>query len=128
MEKLAPLAIIDPPSPFASATEWKEFLAEMEEVVAADPNDVEARAALGVAKRTVKRMMPQLFICPSCKQKKGVNIIYGYPTEEAFEEAERNEAVLGGCMQEIGAPDRQCLNCSHQWEIVRRGASAERLG
>jgi len=61
-----------------------------------------------------------LFICPRCKQKRGVNIDYGYPSHELFEQAERNEAVLGGCMQALGDPDRQCLNCGHQWEIVRR--------
>jgi hypothetical protein len=60
------------------------------------------------------------FRCPECKQKTGVSISYGFPSDEMFEEAERNEAVLGGCMQEIGAPDRQCLACGHQWEIVRR--------
>ena len=57
------------------------------------------------------------FECPTCRQKTGVNILYGFPTEEAFEQAERNEAVLGGCMQELVAPDRQCLSCGHQWHI-----------
>lgn len=58
--------------------------------------------------------------CPKCKQKTGVNISYGYPGSELVEEVERNEAVLGGCMQALGDPDRQCLICEHQWEIVRR--------
>ena len=115
-----PVMILAPPPPFASAGEWKEFLAQMEEVVAVDPENVEAQCALIEARSVIRRMTPQLFVCPSCKQKRGVNIVYGYPTEEAFEEAARNEAVLGGCMQEIGAPDRQCLSCGHQWEIVRR--------
>lgn len=60
------------------------------------------------------------FLCPNCKKKTGVNISYGYPTEEVFQQAERNEAVLGGCMQAPGDPDRQCLACGHSWEIVRR--------
>lgn len=64
------------------------------------------------------------FICPSCKQKTGVNISYGYPTDELFEEAERNEAVLGGCMQYPNDPDRQCLACGHRWEIIRRKPAA----
>lgn len=68
--------------------------------------------------------MNHLYRCLSCKQTRGVAISYGYPTEELFEAAARNEAVLGGCMQEIGDPDRQCLDCGHQWEIVRRGQSA----
>ena len=49
------------------------------------------------------------FICPKCKQKTGVTISYGYPSAELWEQAELNEIVLGGCMQEEGAPDRQCL-------------------
>ena len=61
------------------------------------------------------------FICPNCKQKTGVNISYGYPSPDLVEEVERGEAVLGGCMQVLGEPDRQCLSCGHQWEIARRG-------
>lgn len=58
--------------------------------------------------------------CPSCGQKAGVSILYGYPTEESFEQAERNEIALGGCSQLIGAPNRQCLSCGHQWLLARR--------
>lgn len=114
-----------PPSSSARLTEWKQYLAKMEEVFASDPMSIEARSALLEARMMVRRQTPQLFVCPSCKQKRGVTILYGYPTEEALKQAERNEAVLGGCMQEIGAPDRQCLSCGHQWEIVRRGARVE---
>lgn len=69
--------------------------------------------------------MNRLYRCPACKERKGIAISYGYPTEELFKEAERGEAVLGGCMQELDAPDRQCLACGHQWEIVRRSSSQE---
>ena len=65
-------------------------------------------------------MNSALFVCPQCKQKRGVSISYGFPSEEMFEEAQRNEAVLGGCVQAIGDPDRQCLDCGHRWEIIRR--------
>ena len=57
------------------------------------------------------------FRCPNCKEKKGVVISYGYPSDELFEAADRNEAVLGGCMQAEGDPDRQCLSCGHQWVV-----------
>ena len=60
------------------------------------------------------------FRCPQCKQKTGVNIIYGYPTEELWKQSERNEVALGGCVRDFDAPDRQCLSCQHQWQIVRR--------
>lgn len=39
-------------------------------------------------------------LCPKCGQKDGVAILYGYPTETAFQQAERQEIALGGCMRE----------------------------
>ena len=69
-------------------------------------------------------MTPAHFVCPACRQRQGVDISYGYPGPDLIEEVERGEAVLGGCMQAIGDPDRQCLACGHRWEIVRRGSSA----
>jgi len=62
----------------------------------------------------------RMFVCPACKEKRGIDISYGLPSQELFEEVERGDAVMGGCVQEIGAPDRQCLACGHQWEIARR--------
>lgn len=53
-----------------------------------------------------------------------MNISYGYPSHELFEKAGRGGAVLGGCMQALGEPDRQCLSCGHQREIVCRGGGA----
>lgn len=63
-----------------------------------------------------------MFVCPACKEKRGIAISYGYPGPDLIEQVERGDAVLGGCMQDISAPDRQCLACGHQWEIARRGA------
>lgn len=66
------------------------------------------------------------FRCPKCKQKRGVDISFGYPTPELVEQFNRNEAVLGGCsLPLIGDPERQCLDCGHQWEIVRRVSRKE---
>lgn len=70
-------------------------------------------------------MTDHRFVCPKCRQKAGVNISYGYPGPDLVEEVERGEAILGGCMQALGEPDRQCLSCQHQWEIVRRGGGAQ---
>lgn len=70
-------------------------------------------------------MTVRTFVCPACKEKRGIDISYGYPSPDLIEQVERGDAVLGGCMQEIGAPDRQCLACGHQWEIARRGSSKE---
>ena len=122
------MMIIDPPSPFAPASEWKEFLDRMETLALELSRDAAlARRHANEAKRQLRiPLTTTRFICPQCKQKGGVDISYGYPSPELFEEVERNEAVLGGCMQEIGSPDRQCLSCGHQWPIVRRARSKER--
>ena len=42
--------------------------------------------------------MTRKYICPECKQKTGVNIVYGYPSAELFEAANRDEVALGGCI------------------------------
>jgi hypothetical protein len=64
--------------------------------------------------------------CPQRNEKTGVNIIYGYPIDEAYQHVERNEAVLGGCVQEIGEPDSQCLSCGNRWLIARSRKRAQR--
>lgn len=58
------------------------------------------------------------FICPACKQKTGVMILYGEPTAISFEMAERDEIALGG---DGGGAERQCTTCGHEWMIKRRG-------
>lgn len=65
-------------------------------------------------------------ICPRCKQKSGVSICYGFPGDEMREEAERNEIVLGGCVQEKSAPKRHCLSCGNQWSNAWRGIAQHR--
>jgi len=63
---------------------------------------------------------PHKYICPSCKAKEGVDILYGMPTPESFENAERGELAIGGCVIEDNQPDRRCLKCEHEWQIKRR--------
>lgn len=43
--------------------------------------------------------------------------MYGYPTHEAFEEAEKGNIKLDGCEVFIGGgqPDRFCKDCEHEW-------------
>ena len=56
-------------------------------------------------------------ICPKCKSNNIIPIMYGYPTHEAFEEAEKGNIKLGGCEVFIGGgqPDRFCKDCEHEW-------------
>ena len=63
---------------------------------------------------------PRKYICPSCKQKTGVDIAYGYPRPEVFDAAGRGEIVLGGCCITDDDPDRACTECGHRWRIKRK--------
>lgn len=65
------------------------------------------------------------YLCPACHHRSGVDILYGYPTDEAFRQAEQGMVALGGCTQLPDAPERQCTRCSHQWRIQRRKPSRD---
>jgi hypothetical protein len=52
--------------------------------------------------------------CPRCGRPM-VPIVYGYPTPETFESAERGEVVIGGCAP--NADDEMCIPCRDEaWE------------
>ena len=55
-------------------------------------------------------------ICPVCGTNNVIEIIYGYPTEEAIKEYEKGNIELGGCMFEGDEPNRKCKNCGTTWE------------
>ena len=38
-------------------------------------------------------------ICPKCKSKNIIPIVYGYPSSELFELSEQGKVKLGGCEQ-----------------------------
>ena len=54
--------------------------------------------------------------CPICNEKL-VQIIYGMPTKETFEKAEKKEIYLGGCEVFIGLeqPIYHCYNCNNNF-------------
>ena len=52
--------------------------------------------------------------CPHCGGKV-VSIIYGEPSHELFEKADRGEVILGGCCISDLSPDWQCVSCGHQF-------------
>jgi hypothetical protein len=62
--------------------------------------------------------------CPSCNSTNVSEILYGMPTYEAFEMAERGELLLGGCEVCDGQPDYGCLDCKFQWSKMSLPASA----
>ena len=56
------------------------------------------------------------YICPECKKKEAVQILYGYPGDAMRESASKKEIALGGCIIYPDNPNRQCLICGHQWK------------
>ncbi|NMQ30310.1 hypothetical protein E4Q23_22655 [Candidatus Accumulibacter phosphatis] len=60
------------------------------------------------------------YICPACRQKTGVDILYGHPSYEAFEMAERGEVALGGGGIDLEGPERKCTACEREWRITRQ--------
>lgn len=63
-------------------------------------------------------------ICPKCKSEHVASILYGYPSHEAFEMAEKGEILLGGCEVMPGDSDMGCLDCEYRWSKESLPASA----
>jgi hypothetical protein len=66
-------------------------------------------------------------ICPACRKKTGVDIVYGYPSHEAGLMEMRGEIALGGCCIDLEGPERRCTTCGHEWRIKRKCGSDEDL-
>jgi hypothetical protein len=64
--------------------------------------------------------MTRRFNCPSCKEKTGVTIVYGMPSEELANKAELGEIALGGCVIEPNQPDYRCTSCGFEWNRARQ--------
>ncbi len=60
------------------------------------------------------------YICPKCKERSGLEILYGYPHVGLADAYARGEIALGGCCIDRDSPDRRCMSCGHEWKIVRR--------
>lgn len=53
--------------------------------------------------------------CPACGSRRGVPIVYGYPSSKLSKDAEKGLVVLGGCCVSEANPTRVCLSCGHCW-------------
>jgi hypothetical protein len=54
--------------------------------------------------------------CPNCGSENVVPIVYGYPTREAVQAADRGELILYGCLPPSDQPeDRACRSCGKEW-------------
>lgn len=66
-------------------------------------------------------MKRKRYICPHCGASAGATIFYGMPIWEQVEaDVEQGYLILGGCDQSLGAPERACTACGHQWRIRRK--------
>jgi hypothetical protein len=55
-------------------------------------------------------------ICPQCGREDSVPLVYGLPSAELFEAAERGLVGLGGCMVLPGGdPEFRCRSCGAEW-------------
>ena len=54
--------------------------------------------------------------CPVCKRSGGVvPILFGRPTPQAIEQAERGELVIGGCAIDADSMQWRCKKCDHEF-------------
>ena len=65
-----------------------------------------------IAEGTIRRR-PQS--CPRCAHQDWRSIVYGLPSFDLFQAADRGEVVLGGCMVEDEQPSARCGNCGQEW-------------
>ena len=49
--------------------------------------------------------------CPRCGSAEATRILYGLPTHEAWEAAQRGEIAIGGCIVGPESPDFECSGC-----------------
>ncbi|HEU4339321.1 MAG TPA: hypothetical protein VFS19_04570 [Planctomycetota bacterium] len=57
-------------------------------------------------------------VCPACGGKL-VPIMYGLPSSEGFQAAERGEYVLGGCIVSGDDPQFECAACHEQYYVEK---------
>jgi len=55
--------------------------------------------------------------CPTCQTDTVVPVVYGFPTDDTFEAADRGEVALGGCViidapwEHRGQRELRCTTC-----------------
>ena len=58
--------------------------------------------------------------CPNCGGKNGLPIVYGLPSKDVLERAQRGEVILGGCFVTEEHPQWRCRDCGHEWRTADR--------
>jgi hypothetical protein len=65
--------------------------------------------------------------CTTCKDNKGVQIIYGRADRSMKQRAASGKIVLGGCVMELKSPTHACVLCKRVWLDEQSPAYAERV-
>lgn len=55
-------------------------------------------------------------LCPKCQSVDILEIMYGYPSDEAIKKLDRREIILGGCCVDKNNLHWQCEQCNHRWK------------
>jgi hypothetical protein len=55
-------------------------------------------------------------LCPKCQSENVLDIMYGYPSNEAIKKRDRGEIVLGGCCIDRNNPRWACDRCNYRWK------------
>jgi hypothetical protein len=63
--------------------------------------------------------------CPQCGSKRVTPIMYGLPSIEGREAAQRGEIVLGGCVIFDDAPEWLCGACHNRFGSIFAGDSED---
>lgn len=61
-------------------------------------------------------MAKKKYKCSYCGSENVVEIVYGYPVNEVFEEAEAGKVIIGGCCFAPSSPNRVCKDCKKEWK------------
>jgi DNA-directed RNA polymerase subunit RPC12/RpoP len=69
--------------------------------------------------------MTRRYICPSCNEKTGVDVVYGMPSIEIARQVELGEIALGGCVIEPNQPNYRCMSCGFEWDRARQFEEAK---
>ena len=71
--------------------------------------------------------MTRKYICPTCEQRTGVDIVYGEPSAELAEQAKLGDVVLGGCIEEPNQPYYRCMACGFEWDKKAHFENAKKI-
>ena len=69
--------------------------------------------------------MTRRYVCPTCSQRTGVDIVYGMPSEQLAKQAELGEIALGGCEIAPNQPNFRCTACGFEWDKTRQFEEAK---